>query len=57
MVRLASALVFSALPAFANAFERPVPQPQSATAELWYGIAFVLLCLALYAVYWVISKR
>jgi|GEM_PF-1185391 len=46
-------------PAFATAeaFQRPIPQPQTAQAELSYLIASVLLLCALAAVQWLISRR
>ncbi|KQI73701.1 protein NnrT [Loktanella sp. 5RATIMAR09] len=34
-----------AAPVFAEGFDRPIPQAQSATAEFWYAMA----CLALVA--------
>lgn len=43
--------------AMAQAFERPIPQPQSATAEFWFLMASLTLIAALGAVGWLISKR
>lgn len=42
---------------FASEFERPIPQPRSADAELWFAIASLALVAALYVVHRVISKR
>jgi hypothetical protein len=41
----------------AAAFERPIPNPQSATAELWFAAASVGLLLALAAVHWLVARR
>ena len=57
MLRTLLALLLSASPAFAESFERPIPQAQSATAEIWFGLASLLLCLALYAVHRVVTRR
>ncbi|MFT6451436.1 MAG: hypothetical protein ACJA06_000920 [Halocynthiibacter sp.] len=43
--------------ASAAGFERPIPQAQSATAELWFGIASVALFAALMVVARVVAKR
>ena len=48
---------FAASPAFAAGFDRPIPQAQSATAELWYGLAFLALIAALIAVQRLVSRR
>ncbi len=44
-------------PALAEAFDRPIPQAQSATAEYWFAGASILLIAALVVVSRVISKR
>ncbi|MFT4959548.1 MAG: hypothetical protein ACI92Z_000624 [Paracoccaceae bacterium] len=43
--------------ALAQAYERPIPQPQSATAEFWFFMASLSLIAALGAVGWLIKKR
>ena len=43
--------------ALAEAFQRPIPQPQTAEAELSYLIAAVLLLVALVGVQWLVSRR
>lgn len=43
--------------AIAEAFQRPIPQPQTAQAEISYLAASVLLLAALVAVQWLISRR
>ncbi|MDO8882024.1 MAG: hypothetical protein U0934_07625 [Pseudotabrizicola sp.] len=43
--------------ALAEAFQRPIPQPQTAQAEISYFAASVLLLAALIAVQWLISRR
>ncbi|WP_417268184.1 protein NnrT [Celeribacter baekdonensis] len=46
-----------ALPAFATAYDRPIPQAQSATAEFWYAIACLTLLASLFAVRWLVNRR
>ena len=43
--------------AWAEAFQRPIPQPQTAEAELSYLIAAALLLVALVGVQWLVSRR
>ncbi|WP_068082957.1 protein NnrT [Polycladidibacter stylochi] len=43
--------------ALATAYDRPIPQAQSATAEFWFAIASIALILALAAVQWMIARR
>lgn len=50
-------LVFFASPAVAASFDRPIPNAQSATAELWFGLASLLLLLALVGVGWLVRRR
>ncbi|WP_298837791.1 protein NnrT [uncultured Roseobacter sp.] len=42
---------------FAEGFDRPVPQAQSATAEFWYALACLMLILSMVAVQWLVSRR
>ncbi|MBK5932610.1 hypothetical protein C8N32_1115 [Rhodovulum imhoffii] len=44
-------------PAFAEGFDRPVPQAQSATAEFWYALAGLALIAAMIAVQQLVSRR
>lgn len=55
MKRLALVL----LPGGASAapFDRPVPMPQSATAELWFGLASLALIVALWVVHRIVKTR
>ncbi|MFL4471280.1 protein NnrT [Tateyamaria armeniaca] len=46
-----------ASPAFAEGFDRPIPQAQSATAELWYGLACLALIAAMVVVQRLVSRR
>jgi len=46
-----------AAPAFAEGFERPIPQAQSATAEFWYAMACFALVFSMAAVQWLVSRR
>jgi len=43
--------------ALAEAFQRPIPQPQTAQAEISYFAASVLLLMALIAVQWLVSRK
>jgi hypothetical protein len=43
--------------AMAEAFQRPIPQPQTAQAELSYFAASVVLLMALIAVQWLVGRR
>ncbi|MBL4768668.1 MAG: protein NnrT [Rhodobacteraceae bacterium] len=43
--------------AFAQSYERPIPQAQSATAEFWFLMASLTLIAALGAVGWLIKNR
>ncbi len=47
------------LPVMARAeeFSRPIPQAQSATAELWYAMASLTLIASLILVQWLVSRR
>lgn len=44
-------------PVMASSFTRPIPQPQTAAAELWFALASLLLCVALYAVHRLVKRR
>lgn len=46
-----------ATPACADAFDRPIPQAQSATAEFWYALACLGLVAAMIAVQRLVSRR
>lgn len=46
-----------ASPVRAEAFDRPIPQAQSATAEFWYALACIALVLAMVAVQQLVSRR
>ncbi|APX22400.1 MULTISPECIES: hypothetical protein [Salipiger] len=43
--------------AIAEAFDRPIPQPQTAAAEFWFLVGSVALIVALGAVQWMVSRR
>jgi len=49
--------VLSPAAVMAEAFQRPIPQPQTAEAELAYFAASVMLVAALVAVQWLINRR
>lgn len=46
-----------ATPAFAEAFNRPIPQAQSATAEIWFGVASLTLIAALALVHHLVMRK
>jgi len=58
-MRILTFIAFALLasPALAKAYDRPIPQPQSATAEFWYAIACLTLIAAMAAVQWLVSRR
>lgn len=43
--------------ALAKTFERPIPNPQTSTAEAWFLAASLGLILALGAVHWLVQRR
>jgi hypothetical protein len=43
--------------AVAETFQRPIPQPQTAQAEISYLAAAMLLLAALIAVQWLVNRR
>jgi len=53
------AICMAALPraALASSFERPIPQAQSATAEIWFAIASIALIAALALVARLVARR
>jgi len=59
MTRLFAYAVMALLPAqvWAEAYNRPVPQAQSATAEFWFFIASLTLVAALISVAFLVHKR
>ncbi|SFR49993.1 protein NnrT [Litoreibacter janthinus] len=46
-----------AMPAFASSFDRPIPQPQSATAEFWFALSSLALIAALVLVQRLVSRK
>jgi hypothetical protein len=54
---LCCAAVLAPTAALAEAFQRPIPQPQTAEAELSYLIAALLLLFALIGVQWLVSRK
>ncbi|WP_255008869.1 hypothetical protein [Roseovarius sp. M141] len=58
MYRLIALLaLFLPTGALAEAFQRPIPQPQSATAEWWFFAASVALLASLLAVHMLVRRR
>ena len=58
-MRLSLGLLAALTPsaAAAEAFQRPIPQPQTAQAEVSYFVASILLLMALIAVQWLVSRK
>ena len=54
---IALAILFLPSAALGEAFQRPIPQPQTATAEGWFFAASVALLLALLAVHMLVRRR
>lgn len=50
-------LAVLASPALADGFDRPIPQAQSATAEIWFAIAAVVLVAALWLVNHLVMRK
>lgn len=44
-------------PVWATAYDRPIPQAQSATAEFWFLLASATLIASLIAVSWLVNRR
>ncbi|TDE33545.1 protein NnrT [Antarcticimicrobium sediminis] len=57
MRKLSCFFVLLAAPAWAETFDRPIPQAQSATAEFWYAMACIALIVAMVAVQRLVSRR
>ncbi|MEX1233502.1 MAG: protein NnrT [Roseovarius sp.] len=49
-------ITFVASPAFAESFDRPIPQAQSATAELWFLLGSLALIAALVLVQRLVAR-
>ena len=54
---LAVILSVTAMPVWAEAFDRPVPQAQSATAEFWFAVSSLALVAALVLVHLLVARR
>ncbi|MFV2051582.1 hypothetical protein [Aliiroseovarius sp. YM-037] len=54
---IAALLAFTPGGAFAAGYERPMPQPQSATAELWFLLASLAMIGALYLVHRLVNRQ
>ena len=49
--------IMMAAPVLAESFDRPIPQAQSATAELWFAIGSLAMIAALAFVQWLVARR
>ncbi len=57
-MRLLTLILFLlATPVWAESYNRPIPQAQSATAELWFGLASLLLIAALALVNYLVMRK
>lgn len=58
-MRILTAILATMLasPALASSFERPIPQAQSATAELWFAMGSIALIAALVLVQRLVSRK
>jgi hypothetical protein len=52
-----TAATLLAHPSLAEAFARPIPQAQSATAEFWFALAALAFIASLWAVHWLVTHR
>lgn len=57
MTRILALAALVPAPLLAAPFERPIPQPQTETAEFWFFVGSVALVLSLVAVQWLVSRR
>lgn len=57
MLRFAIFLFAVATPVWSETFDRPIPQAQSATAELWFALGSIALVIALIAVQLLVARR
>ncbi|EDZ48453.1 hypothetical protein [Leisingera daeponensis] len=57
MKRILSLALLAPSSAFAAAFERPIPQPQTETAEFWFLVASIALIASLCLVQYLVSRR
>ena len=46
-----------ATPVLASTFDRPIPQAQSATAEIWFAVASLTLIAALALVHHLVMRK
>lgn len=56
-ITLTLAALLLPLSAAAAGYERPVPQAQTDTAEIWFAVASLALILSLGAVQWLVARR
>jgi hypothetical protein len=54
---ICAALTALPVTAWAEAFDRPIPQAQSATAEFWYAFARIALVAALVLMARLVARR
>lgn len=57
MRRLLFLAAFAPLAAAAETFERPIPQPQSATAEFWFALSALAMIATLALVARIVARR
>lgn len=57
MKRILTLLALLPAPALAASFERPIPAPQTESAELWFLVASIALIASLVAVQMLVRRR
>lgn len=57
MKRVLSLALLAPSGALAATFERPIPQPQTETAEFWFLVASIALIASLGLVQYLVSRR
>lgn len=49
--------LFFSTSAFAEGYQRPIPQAQSATAEFWFALASLALLASLWLVHKLVTRK
>lgn len=57
MKRILASVLLLPTTVLAESFERPIPQPQTEAAEIWFLIGSIALVLSLVAVQMLVSRR
>ncbi|WP_019298186.1 MULTISPECIES: hypothetical protein [unclassified Leisingera] len=57
MKRILALALLAPSSVFATSFERPIPQPQTETAEFWFLMGSIALIVSLGFVQYLVSRR